>query len=309
MISPLVAILGPTAVGKTAVSLHLAEVFDGEVVSADSRQIYRGMDIGTAKATPQERRRIPHYLLDLVDPQQPLTLAEYQRLAYSSIDDIHSRGKLPLLVGGSGLYVRAVLEGWSIPRVAPNPSLRAALTGLAERRGAGELHRWLAALDPAAAQRIDARNVRRVIRALEVTLTSGRPISDLQTMCPPPYRILRVGLTMPRETLYRRIDRRVERMMADGLLEEVRALVQKGYDFDLPAMSGLGYRQMRLALRGELTPEEAAALIKRETRRFVRQQYTWFRLDDPQIHWFDAASSQCHVAVETAVRAFLTPPH
>lgn len=302
---PLIAVLGPTAVGKTALSLHLAETFDGEVVSADSRQVYRGMDIGTAKATPEERRRVPHHLLDLVDPDRPLTLAEYQRLAYAAIEDILHRGRLPLLVGGSGLYVRAVLEGWTIPGVEPNPALRAALEREAEERGEAALHRWLATLDSQAAARIDPRNVRRVIRALEVCLTAGRPISELQAKRPPPYRILRIGLTMPRRLLYRRIDERVERMIAQGLVEEVRGLVARGYGFDLPAMSGLGYRQIGLCLRGEVTLEEAVALIKRETRRFVRQQYTWFRLDDPAIRWFDASLPDCAERVEDAVKGFL----
>ncbi|MDH7486115.1 MAG: tRNA (adenosine(37)-N6)-dimethylallyltransferase MiaA [Anaerolineae bacterium] len=302
---PLVAVLGPTAVGKTSLSLHLAETFDGEVVSADSRQVYRGMDIGTAKATPEERRRVPHHLLDLVDPDQPLTLAEYQKLAYAAIEDILRRGRLPLLVGGSGLYVRAVLEGWTIPRVEPDPALRAALEREAEERGEMALHRWLSALDAQAAARIDPRNVRRVIRALEVCLTAGQPISALQARRPPPYRILRIGLTMTRKLLYRRIDERVEHMIAQGLVEEVRGLVARGYGFDLPAMSGLGYRQIGLYLQGEITLEEAVAQIKRETRRFVRQQYTWFRLDDPAIHWFDASLPDCYERVEEAVREFL----
>ena len=305
MSSYLIAVIGPTAVGKTAISLHLAETCDGEVVSADSRQVYRGLDIGTAKATPQEQRRVPHHLLDLTNPDEPLTLADYQRLAYAAIEDILRRGKLPLLVGGSGLYVRAVLEGWTIPRVEPNPALRAALEQEAERQGGAALHRWLATLDPQAAARMDPRNVRRVIRALEVCVTAGRPISALQAKRPPPYRILRLGLTMPRSLLYRRIDERVERMIASGLVEEVRALVAQGYGFDLPALSGLGYRQIGLYLQGEATLEEAVALIKRETRRFVRQQSTWFRLDDTAIRWFDAGAPDCARQVEGEVRAFL----
>jgi len=303
---PLIAVLGPTAVGKTALSLHLAETFNGEVVSADSRQVYRGLDTGTAKATPEERRCVPHHLLDLVDPDQPLTLAEYQRLAYATIEDILRRGRLPLLVGGSGLYVRAVLEGWTIPGVEPNAALRAALEREAEERGEAALHHWLAALDPQAAARIDPRNVRRVVRALEVCLTAGRPISALQARRPPPYRILRLGLTMPRELLYRRLDQRVERMMAQGLVEEVQGLVARGYSLTLPAMSGLGYRQIGLYLQGEITLEEAVALIKRETRRFVRQQYTWFRLDDAAIRWLDASLPDCGERMEEEVRAFLS---
>jgi tRNA dimethylallyltransferase len=305
MASPLIAILGPTAVGKTALSLHLARVFVGEVVSADSRQIYRGLNIGTAKVTPQEQAIVPHHLIDVAAPDEPLTLAEYQHLAYAAIDSIHSRGRLPLLVGGSGLYVRTVLEGWSIPQVPPKPDLRAALERIAQRRGDRELHRWLKGLDPAAARRIDARNLRRVIRALEVTLTSGRPISQLQARRPPSYRTLRVGLTMPRAELYRRIDQRVDAMMGSGLLEEVRSLVQKGFSLDLPAMSGLGYRQMGGVLRAEITLADAVAQTKKDTRRFVRQQYSWFQLDDARIHWFDASSSEHSLEVEALVRRFL----
>lgn len=283
----LLAIVGPTAAGKTALSLDLAEALDGEIVSADSRQIYRGMDIGSAKATPAEQARVPHHLLDLVDPDQVLTLAEYQQLAYRAIDDIHARGRLPLLVGGSGQYVAAVLEGWRIPEVAPQPELRAQLAADAAAHGAEALHARLAALDPPAAARIDYRNVRRVIRALEVCLVTGRPISELQGKEPPPYRIRRIGVTRPRPVLYKRIDARVDAMIEAGLVDEVGRLADAGYDWNLPAMTGLGYRQIGLYLRGEATLDEAIALVKQATRRFVQQQYNWFPLDDPAIRWLD----------------------
>jgi tRNA dimethylallyltransferase len=284
---PLVAVVGPTAVGKTALSLELAEALDGEIVSADSRQIYRYMDIGTAKPMPAERARAPHHLIDVVDPDQPLTLAEYQRLAYAAIADIHARGRLPLLVGGTGLYVRAVLDGLRIPAAPPDAKLRARLEEEAAAAGALALHARLAALDPTAAARIDPRNVRRVIRALEVCLTTGRPISEQQQAAPPPYRTLRLGLTRPRAELYARIDARVDAMLAAGLVDEVRALLARGYSPHLPALSGLGYRQIIRYLAGELSLEEAVQEIKRQTRRFVRQQQTWFRPDDPRIHWYD----------------------
>jgi tRNA dimethylallyltransferase len=283
----LVAIVGPTASGKTALSLDLAERLNGEIVSADSRQIYRGMDIGSAKATPAERARAPHHLLDLVDPDQVLTLAEYQQLAYRTIADIHDRGRLPLLVGGSGQYVAAVLEGWRIPEVAPQSALREELAAEAAAHGAEALHARLAGLDPVAAARIDYRNVRRVIRALEVCLVTGRPISELQGKEPPPYRILRVGVTRPRPLLYERIDARVYWMIEAGLVEEVRRLADAGYDWNLPAMTGLGYRQIGLYLRGELPLDESIALVKQATRRFVQQQYNWFPLTDPAIRWLD----------------------
>jgi len=301
---PVVALVGPTAVGKTALALRLADEFALEVVSADSRQVYRYMDIGTAKATAEERLRVTHHLVDVVEPDEPFTLAQYQQMAYAAIQDVHGRQRLPLLVGGSGLYVRAVLEGLSIPHVEPDPSLRQALLAEAEVKGYQTLHDRLRELDPVAAERIDARNVRRVVRALEVCHFLKGPISSVQRATLPPYRILRIGLAMPREQLYRRIDERVERMMAAGLVEEVVALVARGYGYSLPAMSGLGYRQIGMHLRGEVSREEAVALIKRHTRRFVRQQANWFRADDPAIVWFDAADIEFE-AVAAQIRAFL----
>jgi tRNA dimethylallyltransferase len=286
--SPLVVIVGPTAVGKTRLALRLAGELDAEIVSADSRQIYRGMDIGTDKPTAEERQRVPHHLVDVVDPDEEFTLARYQDMAYAAIDDVLTRGRVPLLVGGTGLYIKAVVEGWSIPRVRPNEALRAELYQEAEDKGGEVLHARLRQVDPAAAEKIDPRNVRRVIRALEVYLETGRPISELQRRRPPPYQVLQVGLTMERAALYQCIDQRVDRMIERGLVEEVRGLVEQGYGYELPAMSGLGYRQIGCYLRGEISLEEAIRLIKRDTRRFVRQQYNWFRLDDEGIHWFQA---------------------
>ncbi len=281
----LIVIVGPTAAGKTALSIPLAEALGGEIVSADSRQIYQGMDIGTAKATPAERSRVPHHLLDIVRPDQVLSVTEYQRLAYAAIDDILRRGRLPFLVGGTGQYVHAVIEGWTIPAVAPQPELRRVLLAQAEAEGAEALHRRLAALDPLAAARIDYRNVRRVVRALEVCLATGRPISAQQRKQPPAYRILQLGVTRPRPELFARVDARVEQMIAAGLVEEVQRLSAAGYGWDLPAMSGIGYRQIGQYLRGEITLAEAVAQIKRQTRRFIHQQNTWFRPDDPAIRW------------------------
>jgi tRNA dimethylallyltransferase len=301
---PLVAIVGPTAVGKTALALQLADALPVEVVSADSRQIYRYMDIGTAKPALHERERVRHHLVDIVDPDQPLTLAQYQELAYATIDEIQRRDRIPLLVGGTGLYVKAVLEGLRIPRVEPDPDLREQLYAEAEVKGHQALHRRLRELDPAAAERIDARNVRRVVRALEVCRRLGKPISQVQKAWPPPHRILRIGLTMPRPLLYQRIDERTELMMAAGLVHEVRSLVERGYDYDLPAMSGLGYHQIGMYLRGEVSLQEAVTLIKRHTRRFVRQQANWFRHDDTRIIWFDA-SKPLFEAVLARIRSFL----
>jgi len=297
--------VGPTAVGKTATAIRLCRDFEGEIVSADSRQIYRGLDIGTAKPTPQEQAAAIHHLIDVVDPDQTLGLAEYQAMAYTAINDVLARGRVPFLVGGTGQWVRAVVEGWRVPRVPPDPALRAELEAEAARVGPQALHARLASVDPAAAAKIDYRNVRRVIRALEVYLKTGVPISRHQQAQPPPYRILQIGLTMPRQLLYARADARVDRMMAEGLLSEVESLVKKGYGLNLPAMSGLGYRQIALHLTGEISLDEAVRLIKKETRRFIRQQYNWFRLDDPNIHWFDM-SGDYYDALRDLVATFLS---
>jgi tRNA dimethylallyltransferase len=285
--NPLLVIVGPTAVGKTALSLRLARDFDGEIVSADSRQIYRGLDIGTAKATPAEQAAAPHHLLDLVEPDEIVTLADFQERASASIDAIQRHGRLPLLVGGTGQWVWAVVEGWDIPHVPPDPALRAELEARAQAIGPQAFHEQLAAVDRQAAGHIDPRNVRRVIRALEVYQKTGRPISEHQGKSPPPYHVSIIGLTMPRERLYQRLDRRIEQMLERGLVAEVEGLVEAGYGWDLPAMSGLGYRQVGQYLRNEISLAEAVALIKKETRRFVRQQSTWFRRDDDRIGWFD----------------------
>ncbi len=301
---PLITIVGPTAVGKTATAVRLCRDFDGEIISADSRQIYRGLDVGTAKPTPQEQAAAVHHLIDVVDPDQTLGLAEYQAMAYDAINDVLARGRVPFLVGGTGQWVRAVVEGWGIPRVPPDHELRAELEAEAERAGPQALHARLASVDPVAAARIDYRNVRRVVRALEVYLKTGVPISQHQRAQSPPYRVLQIGLTMPREMLYARVDARVDQMMEEGLLSEVQALVDRGYGLDLPAMSGLGYRQIGRHLTGEVSLEEAVHLVKKETRRFIRQQYNWFRLDDPAIHWFDV-SGECYDALRDLVATFL----
>ncbi|HEY72027.1 MAG: tRNA (adenosine(37)-N6)-dimethylallyltransferase MiaA [Chloroflexi bacterium] len=300
----LLALVGPTAVGKTALSLHLAERLDGEIVSADSRLLYRGMDVGTAKPTPKERARVPHHLIDIAAPDETVGLAEFQEQAYAAIDDIHARDKLPLLVGGTGQYVRAVVEGWRIPRVSPDYDLRAELEAQAEREGAGALHDWLARLDPVAARRIHPHNVRRIVRALEVCTVTGRPISEQQGKRPPPYRILQIGLTMEREALYARADRRTEAMMDAGLAGEVRQLVEAGYRWELPAMSGLGYVQFKPHFEEEMSLEEVAVEIKGATHSFIRRQYNWFSLDDPAIRWFDVTETTA-AKIEAVVREWL----
>jgi len=285
----LIAIVGPTATGKTALAVALARAIDGEIVGADSRQVYRRMDIGTAKPTPKERALMPHHLLDVVDPDEPFSLAQYLELATAALEDIWGRGRQPLLVGGSGQYVWALLEGWTVPRLPPQRELRRLLEERAAREGAEALHRELAWVDPQAAASIDARNARRVIRALEVYQATGRPISFWQEKAPPEWDALVLGLTCTRDELYRRIDARVDGMMEAGLMDEARGLVAMGYRRELPSMSGIGYREACQHLAGEMDLSAAVARIKTATHRLARQQATWFRRDDERIRWLDVS--------------------
>jgi tRNA dimethylallyltransferase len=284
--NPLVAIVGPTGTGKSKLAIHLAQNFDGEIVSADSRQVYRHMDIGTAKPSPKELSLVPHHLINIVNPDENFSLAQYQELAYRAIVDIQQRNKLALLVGGSGLYIWSVLEDWGIPQVPPNLKFRHSLEEAAQE-DKDELYQQLMKVDPVAGQRIDPRNVRRVIRALEVHRGSQTPFSQLQHKKTPPFNVLLIGLTTNRAELYRRIDLRVDEMIEQGLVREVKKLVNMGYDSNLPAMSGIGYKQIAMLLRGELTLPVAIQKIKFETHRFVRHQYNWFQLNDNRIEWFD----------------------
>ncbi|MBF6591567.1 MAG: tRNA (adenosine(37)-N6)-dimethylallyltransferase MiaA, partial [Ktedonobacterales bacterium] len=290
---PLVALVGPTATGKTTLAVALATRLrahgvTAEAVAADSRQIYRGMDIATAKPTLAERARLPHHLLDVVWPDEHYTLARYQADATAAIAALHADGRLPLLVGGTGLYVRAVVDGLAIPTIPPHPALRAELEAEAATRGPGALLERLAVLDPTTAARIDPRNTRRLVRALEVCLTSGRPFSEQRGSRPTPYRPLVIGLTLERAALYTRADARIEAMLAAGLVEETRALVARGYAWSLPAMSSLGYREIGAYLRGEAALADAVARFQLATHAYIRRQLTWFR-PDARIHWLDAA--------------------
>ncbi len=281
----LLAIIGPTGSGKSKLAIRLAQQFNGEIVSADSRQVYCHMDIGTAKPSRHELSLVPHHLINIVNPDEDFSLAQYQNLACKAIDGIQRRHKLPLLVGGSGLYIWSVLEGWGIPPVPPDPELRHSLEAKAATLGRDELYHELIRVAPVAARRIDPHNVRRVIRALEVHRST--PFSQPQRKQAPPFKTLIVGLTAARAELYRRIDSRVDEMLAQGLVAEVEKLVSMGYDFNLPAMSGIGYKQIGMFLRDELTLAVAVQQIKFETHRFVRHQYAWFQLKDDRINWFD----------------------
>ncbi len=284
---PLVAIVGPTATGKTELSIRLAQEIGGEIVNADSRQVYRYMDIGTAKPTAEDRSKIPHHLLDVVDPDEDFSLAIYQDMAGRAIEDIHRRGRIPVLVGGSGQYVWAILEGWSAPEVPPDPAFREELELKSITEGGDILYRQLQEVDPESAGKIDPRNIRRVIRALEVFRITGKRFSELRTKTPPDFNVRIVGITVERDELYRRIDARVDAMVKHGFIDEVRSLLDRGYSPDLPAMSSLGYREIGGYLKGELSLPEACEQIKFTTHRFARNQYAWFRANDERIRWFD----------------------
>ena len=283
----LVAIVGPTGIGKSRLAVRLAGLYNGEIVSADSRQVYRHLDIGTAKPTPQDLSLVPHHLIDIINPDEDFSLALYQELAYRAIDDIHKRNRLPFLVGGSGLYVKSVLEGWQIPGVSPDSEFRYNREKRAAENGVDGLYEELVRVDPDAARKIDRRNVRRVIRALEVHAKTKAPFSRLGSKRAPAFDSFIIGLTADRSELYRIVDRRVDEMVERGLVAEVEKLLKMGYDLNLPAMSGIGYRQIGQYLSGELSFEEARQKIKTETHRFIRHQYAWFRLSDKKIHWFD----------------------
>jgi tRNA dimethylallyltransferase len=303
---PLILIVGPTAVGKTETAIQLAERLNGEVVSADSRLFYRGMDIGTAKPTREEQARAPHHLIDIADPDEILSLAVFQQKAQQKIADIHMRRKLPFLVGGTGQYIRAVTQGWAPPEVKPDEGLRSELERQKEEKGVYWLYEELKRRDPAAAEKIDPRNYRRTIRALEVIMTTGKKFSEQRGQGDSPYRLITIGLTRPREELYRRVDARIEAMYANGLLDEVKVLLARGYSPSLPTMSAIGYRECVAVLEGRMNVEEAKQLTRRATRVFVRRQANWFKESDPSIAWFRVEDG-VHTGIESFIEERL--PH
>jgi tRNA dimethylallyltransferase len=303
---PLIVIVGPTGVGKTEFSILLAERLNGEIVSADSRLFYRGMDIGTAKPTRDERARVPHHLIDIADPDQTVSLADFQAAAVRAILDIGRRGRVPFLVGGTGQYIRAITEGWSPPAVAPNFKLRTELERLAAKHDSQWLYEKLGDLDPPAARVIDPRNERRSIRALEVILVTGRRFSDQRSKIHPPFRSILIGLTRPRPELYQRIDARIAAMFTAGLLQEVQHLLDQGYAPGLPSMSAIGYRECCEGIRAHLEVEQIRDRIQHDTRVFVRRQANWFKADDPVIRWFDAGRTAVS-EIEARLRSSLNP--
>ncbi len=284
----LIAVVGPTAVGKTALAIQLVQRFGGEIVNADSRQVYIGMDIGTAKPTADERRSALHHLIDIRKPDTPLSLGEYLPLARDCVTDIAGRGKLPILCGGTGQYVWAMLEGWDVPAIPPDADFRARLEQRAAADGTRALWNELNVVDPQRAVAIGPHNLRRIIRALEILHSTGEQVSAARRSSEPPFRAFIIGLTAERASLYRRIDERFDLMMSQGLLDEARRLAAACYELGRGPLSGVGYTQLGQYLAGEITLNEAVARSKSQTHRLVRRQYAWFKPSDRRIEWLDA---------------------
>lgn len=282
---PLIVILGPTASGKTGFAIEMAQQIGGEIIGADSRQIYKYMDIGTAKPTPSQQAQAVHHLIDIINPDEPFPAVRYQAMVNDLIPQIYARGHIPMLVGGTGQYITVVTEGWSFPQVEPDEALRTELEAYAQTHGAQALYERLAKLDPEIAQIVHPNNVRRMVRYLEVCLITGQKVSDLQRKKPTPYRILELGLTGERSIFYDWADKRVDMMMDDGFLDEVRRLLDMGYSRKLPSMSGLGYSHLARHLLDGVSLDEMVQQTKYDTHEFIRRQQTWFKGHDNGILW------------------------
>jgi len=289
--------------------MFLAERFPVEIINADSRQVYRYMDIGTAKPTAEEQQQVPHHLLELLNPDQDFSLGVFVTRAKSAEEGIRSRGRLPLLVGGTGQYIWALLEGWNVPEIPPDEGFRRAKAREAAEIGSWALHHELEAVDPLRASQIDFRNVRRVIRALEIFHVTGQKPSDISDRTTPVRDSLVIGLTLERRELYARIDRRVDHMMAAGFLDEVRRLAAMGYRLGTGPLDSLGYRELGQYLSAVLSLEEAVQRTKFQTHRLARRQYTWFKLADPRIHWLNAADPALETSAARLVEDYLRQRH
>jgi tRNA dimethylallyltransferase len=302
---PTVAIVGPTASGKTGLAVALAERFSVEVINADSRQVYRYMDIGTAKPTSEDQQQAPHHLLDLLNPAQDFSLGAFLPLAQGAAEGIRRRGRLPVLVGGTGQYIWGFLEGWDVPEIPPDENFRRNREQEAEEIGAVALYQQLEAIDPLRARQLDSRNVRRVIRALEIFHVTGRRPSEFSHQTPAVRDYLLIGLTLERRQLYARIDRRVDCMMAAGFLDEVRRLAEMGYRFGTGPLNSPGYRELGEHLSAGLGLEVAVQRTKFQTHRLARRQYTWFKATDPRIHWLNAADPALATEASRLVQDYL----
>jgi len=303
---PLIVICGATGIGKTSTAIALARTFGGEIVGADSMQIYKHMDIGTAKPTPAERRAVAHHLVDIIEPDEPFDAARYARAARGVVGNLHETGILPFAVGGTGLYIKALTQGIFQARPAA-PGVRDRLRAECGALGASALHERLRRVDPVSAERVHPNDAYRILRALEISETTGKPMSTHQAdhrFQESPYSVLKIGLEMDRAALYDRIDRRVEMMLEAGLLNEVQKLLEMGYDPELKAMQSIGYRHMVDYLQGRLSWEEAMRTLKRDTRRYAKRQFTWFR-KDTAVNWF---SPDAVDAIRLKIKNFLQPP-
>lgn len=301
----LVVIVGPTAVGKTALSLELAQEFSGEIISGDSMQVYRHMDIGTAKATPEERALVPHHLIDIIDPKEDYSAAIFQEMAKNLITDINSKNRLPFIVGGTGLYIQSVTHSYQFSEADHDLELRDQLQRMADTEGVEVLHQRLRDIDPITADRLHPNDVKRVIRAIEIYQLTGRTMADFQHRAEfSPYDIVMIGLTMEREKIYQRINQRVDLMIEAGLVEEVRSLMDAGYDPSLTSMQGLGYKELIPYLYGESSLEQAVNEIKKRTRHFAKRQLSWFNRI-PEVQWFDLTNSGEHKRVKETIRQSL----
>ena len=295
----LLAIVGPTAAGKTDMAMRLAERTPIEVVSADSRQVYRRMDIGSAKPSRAQMERVRHHLIDVVEPDEGFSLGQFAVMAKQAIQNANIMGNLPVMVGGTGQYAMAILEGWNVPSVEADPNLRRELENLLISGGLGALAERLRVLDPPALDAVDARNPRRLIRAIE-RARAGHRTGEQPRRTPPSFDSLTIGLHVERQELYRRIDERVERMVAAGFVEEVESLLESGYDIDLPSMSGIGYREIAEYLRGDADLDDAIRRTKFRTHRYARSQYNWFKRDDRRIRWIE--SSRVEDGIDAALK-------
>ncbi len=291
MQNTLLVILGPTGVGKSALAIDLAKQFHGEIVSADSRQIYKYMNIGTAKPSTTELSTTPHHIIDIINPDEIYSLAFFLHDAVNAIKTIHKQGKIPILVGGTGQWLWALIEGWNVPEIPPNQELRLRLTEQSKENGYMSLHAELSKLNPSAASKIDARNVRRVIRALELCYSDIDIQQAHQKQQASPYKTLIFGLTMDRSALYGKIDNRVDKMIESGWINEVGNLLDMGFHRELPSLSSLGYQEIIQYLSGEISQEYAVTQIKNRTHKFARNQNTWFKQTDQRIKWLDPKSA------------------
>ena len=298
MKKPLIVLTGPTAVGKTSLSISLAKAVNGEIISADSMQVYKGMDIGSAKIRKEEMQGVTHYLVDILEPEEEFHIVKFQELAKAALEEIYAKGKIPILVGGTGFYIQAVTRDIDFTQAEQETSYREELEQFAKEKGAEYLHEKLREVDSKSAENIHANNVKRVIIALEFYHQNGTPISEHneeQKQQTSPYNLAYFVLTAPREILYERIDRRVDQMMEEGLLEEVKSLRERGCHRGMVSMQGLGYKEILAYLEGEYPLEEAVRILKRDTRHFAKRQLTWFRreqdviwVDKEQFHWNEA---------------------